>query len=344
MRIAQLAPLAESVPPHLYGGTELVVSLLTEGLVERGHEVTLFASGDSVTQAELVSVTKCGLREQISEPIRRWQAYDQRLLIELERRKNQFDIIHNHMGYQALPFLRHFDCKIVSTNHNPIKKYCADIYLHSRNLPFVAISNAYKQLNYPDELNYVATIYNGINTNLYPIYTDTTREYLLFLGRLCEDKGTLAAIEIAQSLGIYLKIAGKVDEADHRYFEEQIKPRIGTNNVQYVGEVNFDQKLDLYSKAIALLAPVNFDEPFGLVLVEALATGTPILALDRGAIKEIVTDKETGIIGKTKEDLILRYQEISRISKHTCREHAIKNFSHSNMISQYEALYKKLCL
>jgi len=343
MRIAQLAPLAESVPPHHYGGTELIVNLLTEGLVRRGHEVTLFASGDSVTQAKLVSVTESALRENVAEPVRHWQAYDLRLLLELERRQNEFDIVHNHMGYQALPFLQRLRCNTVTTNHNPVKKYCADIYLAYKNLPFVAISNAYRQLNYPNELNYIATIYNGIDIDHYPLYSQTKRDYLLFLGRICQDKGTLEAIEIAKALGIPLKIAGKVDQADRLYFAEKIKPWLGTTDVKYLGEVDFNNKLELYSHAIALLDPVTFDEPFGLVVAEALATGTPVLAFDRGAVKEIITDKETGIIAKTKEELIARFKEIEKISRQTCRERIVKYFSSANMITNYEILYKKLC-
>lgn len=247
------------------------------------------------------------------------------------------------MGYQALPFLRNLKCATVTTNHNPVKKYCADIYLAHKNLPFVAISNAYRQLNYPNELNYIATIYHGIDIDRYPLYSQTKRDFLLFLGRICQDKGTIEAIEIAKTLGLPLKIAGKVDDADRLYFAEKIKPWLGSTEVKYLGEVDFNQKLELYSQAIAVLDPITFDEPFGLVVVEALATGTPVLAFDRGAVKEIIVDGKTGIIGQTKEDLITRFKEIEKISRQACRERVVKYFSSTSMIVNYETLYKKLC-
>lgn len=343
MRIAQLAPLEERVPPENYGGTELIVSLLTERLVANGHEVTLFASGDSITQARLVTVTKNALRSDSSIPVRRWPAYNLRLLMELERRQNEFDIVHNHMGYQAFPFLQRLKCRSVTTNHNPIKEYCADLYLSFKGLPYVAISKSYRELNYPAALNYVDTIYNGIDIDCYKLSTETNRPYLLFLGRLGYDKGTLAAIQIAHRLGYPLKLAGKVDEADRPYFHENIEPLLGKKGIEYLGEVNFEQKLSLYSKAKAVIYPIAFAEPFGLVMVEAMAVGTPVIALNKGSVKEIISDKETGIIGNTVEELIARFTEVDKISPQACRDRAVKLFSHRRMVTEYEKLYQQLC-
>lgn len=341
MRIAQLAPLAESVPPVGYGGTELIVSQLTEDLVAAGHEVTLFASGDSRTNARLVSVVPRALRLDNSIPVRRWQAYDIRLLLELEQRQNEFDIVHNHMGFQALPFLDRLSCACVSTNHNPVKDYCAEIYLAYKHLPYVAISNSYKALNYPSELNYIDTVYNGIDVERFSFESATKRTHLLFLGRICEDKGTVPAIKIAKALNLPLVIAGKVDNADRTYFEEEVKPHLGSG-VEYVGEVNFARKVQLYKEAIAVVYPIAFDEPFGLVMAESLIMGTPVVALDRGSVKEIIADGETGIVASSVDELIARFSELKNISAGACRERALQLFSKSRMTARYESLYQRL--
>lgn len=343
MRIAQLAPLSESVPPETYGGTELIVSLLTEGLVKNGHEVTLFAAGDAKTKSKLISVVEKSLRTDQTIPIRQWQAYDLRLLVELEKRKDDFDIIHNHMGYQALPFLDRFKKPTVTTNHNNIKDYTGPIYLNYASLPYVAISNSYRQSNYPDKLNYYGMVYNGIDLKQFPFRENQKREYLLFIGRVGNDKGTLEAIEIALALNMPLKIAGKVDEADKAYFEQKIKPLLSNPKIEYVGEVNLKEKVALYNNAIAVIYPINFDEPFGLVMVEALAMGRPVVALNRGAVKEVISDKETGIIANTKEELIKRFGEIDKISALACRNRAVSLFSYEKMVAEYEKVYRSLC-
>ncbi len=342
MRIAQLAPLVEPIPPSGYGGTELVVATLTDELVARGHQVTLFASGDSRTRAELVSVTPRALRASTEIPVRRWAAYDIRALLELERRAGQFDLVHNHMGWQALPFLRALPCPTVTTCHNPIKGYCQDIYLSCGDLPYVAISEAYRRLNHPDRLNYVATVYNGIDTGLYGGDCDGERGYLLFLGRICHDKGTREAIEIARRVGLPLKIAGKVDPADSDYFNSQVKPCLNDTEIQFIGEVALDQKIALYRQAIAVVYPINFDEPFGLVMAEALAAGCPVLATDRGSVREVVADGETGIIAGSVDELVARFPEVKEISGGTCRDRAFQLFGKERMADEYLAVYSRL--
>jgi glycosyltransferase involved in cell wall biosynthesis len=343
MRIAQLAPLAEPVPPAGYGGTELIVSLLTEELIKRGHDVTLFASGDSKTNANLISVAKTSLRADNTIPMRRWSAYDMRNLLELEARQNEFDIVHNHTGYQALLGLRHLHIPSVSTNHNQVKDYCKSIYMACSNLPYVSISQSYQKLNYPNDLNYVATIYNGIDVANHIFNSNDKRDYLLFLGRICHDKGTAIAIDIANSLGLPLKIAGKIDSADDKYWQEEVKPKVKGPNIEYLGEVNFDEKNKLYSNAIALVYPITFSEPFGLVMVEALACGTPVLALDKGSVKEILVDGEIGIIANSKEEIVKRFKDIEKIDRNKCRQRVEKLFSKERMANEYEAVYKRLC-
>lgn len=342
MRIAQLAPFVESVPPVGYGGTELVVSLLTEELVARGHEVTLFASGDSVTEAHLVSVVPENLRKSHSNRRYRWQAYDLRGLLKLKEMREEFDVVHNHMGYQALPFLEALDCPVVTTNHNPVSEYCADIYKAYSHLPFVAISESYKRLNYPNQLNYVATIYNGINLAKYEHGGSKERNYLLFLGRISRDKGTSEAMAIAKRLGLPLKIGGKVDATDEDYFTNEVKPSLSHPLLEFVGEVNEDVKIELYRNAMATIYPIQFEEPFGLVMAESLASGTPVMGLNRGSVKEIVADGETGIVADSSEELIQRFDEIKHITASKCRQRARILFGKDRMTDQYESIYLQL--
>ncbi|PWU03161.1 MAG: glycosyl transferase [Candidatus Melainabacteria bacterium] len=341
MKIAQLAPNVERVPPDNYGGTELIVHLLTEGLVERGHEVTLFASGDSATGARLVSVIDKPLRNHPQVLLRQWPAFDIQSLLKVREMQSQFDIVHNHMGYQALPYLPQLRCANVSTNHNLVKDYSLPLYRAFKQLPYVAISNAYRRLNHEEELNYVATVYNSLDLEQFAINKTSARSYLLFIGRLCEDKGTAEAIEIAQALNLPLKIAGKVDDADRTYFEERVKPRLN-EQIQYIGEVNHASKVDLYQKAIAVLYPIAFEEPFGLVMIEAMACGTPLAAYNRGAVEEVLLDGENGIIAGSRDELIARFPELSKIKPEVCRERVRQFFSKEQMVSNYESVYQSL--
>jgi len=341
MRIAQLAPLEETVPPEKYGGTELIVSLLTEELTNRDHEVTLFACGRSKSKARKVSIIDHPLRSDESGQIRRWSAYDLRQLIELKDREKEFDIIHNHMGYISLPFLDEIDCPSVTTLHNLVEEYCRDIFIAYKHLTYVAISNAFKKLNLPDQLNYASTIYNGIDLNCYPFEADKNRTYLLFLGRISKDKGTREAIEISKALRLPLKIAGKIDPADRMYFEKEVEPFLNDSGIQFIGEVDLTQKISLYREAIAVVYPINFEEPFGLVMAESLALGTPVMAIARGAVQEIIIDGKTGIVADSVEKLISRFGEIKNISPKECRKQAEK-FSSLNMTTEYEKLYDRL--
>lgn len=348
MRIAQLAGNVEKVPPDGYGGTELIVSLITEELVARGHEVTLFASGDSHTEARLVSVVDKPLRTADDVPKRRWQAYDILALTRLREMIDQFDIVHNHMGWQALPWAEKFRIPMVTTNHNPVKKYCAPIYMAYKDLNYVAISEAYRQLNYPDDLNYVATIYNGIDISDFAAAEngqangeDANRKNLLFIGRICNDKGTAEAIEFAQRVNMPLVIAGKVDSADQVYFEQKVKPQLDNQTIKFIGEVSYGEKIRLYKEAVAVVYPINFEEPFGLVMAEALAAGAPVLAFKRGSVPELLTDRETAIVGATVDDLVARFPEARSISAQACRKRA-EMFSKRRMVDAYQELYERL--
>jgi glycosyltransferase involved in cell wall biosynthesis len=346
MRIAQLATNVESVPPGGYGGTELIVSLLTEELVARGHEVTLFATGDSKTSARLISTIESPLRTAVDHPLTHWPAFDIRTLIELEKRQSEFDIVHNHMGWQALPCLNNLHksgLSVLSTNHNPIKEYVRDIYFEYAKLPFLAISKSYARLNYPEQINYAATVYNGIDTNLFAKKGEEIRTGLLFIGRLGQDKGTAKAIDIARTLGMPITLAGKVDKSDEDYFQKEVQPRLSTyDKAKFIGEVDLAQKIELYKSAVAVVYPIDFEEPFGLVMAESLAAGTPVMAFDRGSVREVLEDKVTAIIGKTEDDLIKRFPEIERMSADACRKRAFDNFSVKKMVDNYEHFYNQL--
>jgi glycosyltransferase involved in cell wall biosynthesis len=267
-------------------------------------------------------------------------------LIELEKRQDEFDVVHNHLGWQALPTLDRLSIPTVTTNHNLIKGYCEDIYLNYKHLPYVALSHSYKTLNHPQDLNYVDVVYNGINCDAYHKESDpddeTAREFLLFLGRLGRDKGTAKALEIAQRLKLPLKLAGKIDDRDQTYFETDLKPHLSTPGVEFVGEAHFAQKLDLLKHAIAVVYPVQFDEPFGLVMAESMAAGTPVMALNRGAVSEIVCDGETGIVCDSVDEMVDRYGELKGISAQACRRRARNQFDQAAMVDAYEALYRKL--
>lgn len=342
MRIAQLATNVERVPPAGYGGTELIVSLLTEELIRRGHEVTLFATADSLTEATLVSVADKPLRSDPAQPPTRWQAFDVRLLIKLEQMQSEFDVVHNHMGWQALPILSKLSCAVVSTNHNPVKPYAEEIYLAHQDLPYVAISEAYKRLNFPDQLNYVNVVYNGIQCQDFGHVPGRKRDHLLFIGRLGKAKGTVDALDIAKKLGLPIKLAGKVDDNEQAYFDKEIKPRLDEPGVEFVGEVDSKTKLDLYRSAIAVVYPVAFEEPFGLVMVESLACGTPVMAFKRGSVPEVLSNGETAVIGNTVEELVSRFDEITRIQPETCLKRARDLFDVKRMVDGYEAVYNRI--
>lgn len=342
MRIAQLAPLAERVPPELYGGTELVVSLLCEELVARGHEVTLFASGDSETSANLVSTCEKSLRIA-NEERTRWAAYELALYLELEKRKEQFDVVHNHMGWLSLPFLRTLGLPSITTNHNNVKDYCKPVYDACGALPFVAISESYRKQNYPEKLNYVATVYNGIEIEKFKFDENAKRDYLLFVGRICRDKGADEAIHIATKIGMPIKVAGKVDASDQAFFDREVKHLLDQPGVEFIGEVDFEQKVDLYANAFAVVYPITFEEPFGLVMAEALASGCPLMALNRGAVSEVLTDGETAIIGSTPDELVQRFDEVAKFSRAACRRRAEDHFSARRMVDGYEEVYRAVC-
>jgi glycosyltransferase involved in cell wall biosynthesis len=338
MRIAQVAPLYESVPPKLYGGTERIVSYLTEELVREGHEVTLFASGDSMTQARLVPVCPESLRlapnciDQLAHHV---------LMLEyvFSERRN-FDIIHFHIDYLHFPLSRREQIVNVTTLHGRLDiPELAPLYQVFRDMPVVSISDAQR-----DPLpwaNWQGTVYHGLPEDQLT-FRPGTGEYLAFLGRISPEKGLDEAIKIAQLVGMPLRVAAKIDRADQEYFETCIKSRLNDPLIEFTGEIGYPEKNDFLGDAAALLFPINWPEPFGLVMIEAMACGTPVIAYPRGSVPEIVDDGITGFLVHNAEEAAKAVEGISAIERRSCRRRFEERFSARRMSEDYLALYERL--
>lgn len=342
MKIAQIAPLWETVPPKTYGGTELVAYLLCEEFVKRGHEVTLFASEDSITSAKLEPIIKKPMREAgIEYPL----YHELKSISKILERSKEFDVIHNHMGYQLLPFAGLINIPIVTTLHGAfIVKEEMEFYKQYKNLPFVSISDS--QRKGMSDINYISTVYNGIETEKF-IYQEkpaTDNPYLAFLGRFSEEKGPHLAIKLARETGWKLIMAGKIGKNDREFYEKEVKPFIDDRQIIYIGELGHDAKVELLKGASATLHPVIWPEPFGLVMIESMSCGTPVLALNNGSIPEVIKDKITGFVENNIEDLILRVKDIEKINRFDCRKHVEDNFSAQKMADNYLETYKKILL
>ena len=339
MIIAQIAPLWEQVPPPAYGGTELVVSLLTEELVKRGHDVTLFASGDSITSAKLESVHPRALRLDTS--VKDPNIYDMLNMSRVYENAAQFDIIHSHVGCVSLPYTNLVKTPTVHTLHGIFTPDNEKLFSHVRNQPFISISNSQRDMNLG--LNYVSTVYNGIAPNTYSFYPKPERPpYLAFLGRISPEKGAHLAIEIAKRSGWHLKMAGKVDAVDLEYFETKILPHIGGSQIEFLGEANHHQKSVLMGGAVATLFPITWKEPFGLVMIESMVTGTPVIAISLGSAPEVIADGVSGFLCQTVDECVDAIALAARLDRRTCRDHVLINFTAKRMTDGYEAVYQKI--
>jgi glycosyltransferase involved in cell wall biosynthesis len=338
MRIAQIAPQWECVPPTGYGGIELVVSHITDELVNRGHQVTLFASGDSQTLADLKSVVPRALRSDpsIQEPI----AYELLQLEFLTELAQDFDLIHFHTGLMALPFVPLLKTPVVHTLHGRFTPDNYKIFDRYRHLSYISISNAQRQAAL--QLNYVGTVYNGIKVEDY-LFQPQPQDppYLAFLGRISPEKGPEHAIAIANATGLPLKIGGKVDKVDREFYEREIAPQIDGKQIQFLGELNHPQKAKLLSNACATLFPIAWPEPFGLVMIESMCAGTPVIALNMGSVPEVVAHQKTGFVCSSLEEAIAAVPKAIEIDRRQCREHVEKFFSVSKMVDGYEAIYRQ---
>jgi glycosyltransferase involved in cell wall biosynthesis len=339
MRIAQIAPLWERVPPPAYGGTELVVGLLTDELVKRGHEVTLFASGDSITLAELVSVHPQALR--LDSAVKEYGIYEMLNLSQVYERADEFDIIHSHVGCAALPYGKLVKTPTVHTLHGIFTPDNEKLFKYACQQSFVSISHAQREPKLA--LNCVATVYNGIDPKRYTFHPEPdSSPYLAFLGRMSPEKGPHLAIEIAQRTGWKLKMAGKVDPVDEEFFQTQVKPHIDGEQIEYLGEAKHEDKSVFLGGAVATLFPITWREPFGLVMIESMMAGTPVIAMNKGSVPEVIAQGKSGYICNTVEECIAALEQIPSLSRYECRDYVIENFSAKRMAEGYEAVYEQL--
>jgi glycosyltransferase involved in cell wall biosynthesis len=339
VKIAQIAPLIESVPPWLYGGTERIVSYLTEELLALGHDVTLFARGDSITTANLVPCVPKALRLDASviDPI----PYYMLMLDRVRQRADDFDVLHFHIDQFQFPLFRPIAGRTVTTLHG--RQDLPDLlplYLGFDDMPLVSISNA--QRRPVPNANFAATIYHGLPVGLHRPITQPRGGYVAFLGRISPEKRPDRAIAIARALGIPLKIAAKVDRADEVYFRTQIEPLLDGPGVEFIGEINEYQKTQFLGEAQALLFPVDWPEPFGLTMIEAMACGTPVLAFRCGSVPEIIEDGVTGAIVDTMEEAIATLPRVITLDRKKVRQRFEQRFSATRMAKDYVGVYRSL--
>ena len=338
MRIAQVAPLFESVPPPYYGGTERVVSYLTEELVRQGHQVTLFASGDSVTQARLVAACPRALRldPQCVEPMAHYMV----LLEQVFRQARAFDLLHFHIDYLHCPLSLRQHIPHVTTLHGRLDlPDLVPVYRTFPTVPVVSVSEA--QRTPLPWLQWQGTVYYGVPNDLYT-FRDTPGTYLAFLGRISPEKGVEHAIAIARHVGMPLKIVAKVDRVDRVYFQEVIRPLLDDPLVEYLGEMGEHDKNIFLGQAYALLFPIEWPEPFGLVMIEALACGTPVIAYRRGSVLEVLEDGVTGWIVEGLEEAVQAVKRVPLLSRSRCRQVFEERFSASRMVHDYVKLYRQV--
>jgi glycosyltransferase involved in cell wall biosynthesis len=338
LRIAQISPLTEAVPPKLYGGTERVISWLAEELVALGHKVTLFASGDSVTSARLEPMWPTALR--LDGSVRDPNALHMSMIEQIAQRAREFDLLHFHLDYypfsvmsrQSTPFLTTLHGRLDLPEHEPV-------FSTFPNVPLVSISNA--QRRPAPNANWIGTVYHGMPEDLLsPVPADPS--YLAFLGRISPEKRVDRAIHIAERCGLPLKIAAKVDAVDQDYFEEMIKPLLAKPNVEFIGEITDAQKSEFLSNAFALLVPIDWPEPFGLVMIEAMACGAPVIAFNRGAVSELIEDGVTGFVVEDETSAVGALRHLSRLSRTVIRKRFEERFTARRMARDYLAVYRDL--
>ncbi|MEA2986511.1 MAG: hypothetical protein QOD94_2765 [Alphaproteobacteria bacterium] len=339
MRIAQIAPLMESVPPRLYGGTERIVSYLTEELVHLGHDVTLFASGDSMTAAKLVGCVPQALRLDVN--IRDIIPYYMLMLDRVRQHAGEFDILHFHIDQFHFPLFRHMAGRTVTTTHG--RQDLPDLkplYIGFGDMPLVSISNDQRRpiLN----ANFIQTIYHGLPADLYKPVFNPQGGYVAFIGRIAAEKRPDRAIQIARSLGLPLKIAAKVDRVDEDYFREVIAPLLNGAGVEFIGEINEQQKNEFLGEAMALLFPVDWPEPFGLSMIEAMACGTPVLAFRCGSVPEVIDQGVSGMIVDNLEEAVGALPRVIALDRQAVRRRFEERFTATRMAKDYLGVYRSL--
>jgi glycosyltransferase involved in cell wall biosynthesis len=339
MRIAQIAPLIESVPPRLYGGTERIVSYLSDELVSLGHDVTLFASGDSVTAAELVPCVPHALR--LDPRVRDTIPYYMLMLDRVRRMADEFDVLHFHIDQYHFPLFRPIAGRTLTTLHG--RQDMPDLiplYLGFGDMPLISISN--DQRRPIPNANFAATILHGLPAGLHRPTPQPAGDYVAFLGRISPEKRPDRAIAIARAVGVPLKIAAKVDRADAAYFRDEIEPLLDGPGVEFIGEINERQKTQFLGEARALLFPIDWPEPFGLSMIEAMACGTPVLAFRRGSVPEIIENGVTGFMVDTMEEAIAALPQVMALDRTIVRRRFEQRFSATRMAQDYVRVYRSL--
>ena len=339
MKIAQVAPLFESVPPRAYGGTERVVSYLTEALVELGHDVTLYASGDSVTSARLVPVVPHSLRTDRRHPD--WVVWHTLMLDRVIAAADDYDVIHFHIDVLQYPLARRCACPSVSTLHGRLDlPDLVPLYRHFSDQPLVSISgNQRKPLPFA---NWRATVHHGLPLDLYSFHAAPREDYFAFVGRISPEKRVDRAIEIALACGVPLRIAAKVDETDRDYFASRIRPLLDQPLVEFVGEIDERRKNDFIGNARALLFPIDWPEPFGIVMIEAFACGTPVISYPGGSVGEVMQHGVTGFVVSDQQEAIEAAGEVQRLDRRRCREVFEQRFTSHTMARRYLDVYRDL--
>jgi glycosyltransferase involved in cell wall biosynthesis len=340
MRIAQIAPLTESVPPRTYGGTERVVSYLTEELVAMGHDVTLFASGDSITGAKLQAVWPCALR--FDATLRDAMAPQMLLMEKVYQLAHEFDVLHCHLDYWPFSMLSRQPTPYMTTLHGRLDlPELTRIYDCFEDAPLISISDA--QRRPLPRGNFIGTVHHGLPPNLLTPQS-VPREYLAFLGRICPEKAPDRAIRIARAAGMKLKIAAKVDRVDREYFETTIRPLIDGDQIEMIGEIGDAEKPDFLSGAKALLLPIDWPEPFGLVMIEAMACGTPTIAFPAGSVPEVIDHGVTGFIVPDENAAVIAASRLDRLSAGAIRDRFETRFTARRMAEDYVALYRRMAV
>lgn len=342
IRIAQIAPLWISIPPRTYGGIELMLSELTESLVRRGQDVTLIASGDSATSAKLIPVVERGIWSQKDN--RNPHAPIIRMLKVLFDRFYEFDLLHNHFNFFPLPLTLRIDAPVfLTTVHRPIDEEYAKTMLAYPKSRYCAISQDHKKSMEEFGIPVADVIYNGLDVNTYE-FNDTPEDYVVYLGRLNKEKGVITAIEAAQAAGQNIVVAGNVvGNYEWLYFLHEVQPLLNSeDHTRFRGEVTFKDKVNLLKNAKALLFPIDRREPFGLVMIEAMACGTPVIAFNRGSVPEVVEHGKTGFVVNTKEEMVSAMKNINQIERQACRKRVEENFGLEQMVDKYEQLYERL--
>jgi glycosyltransferase involved in cell wall biosynthesis len=339
MKIAQIAPLIESVPPRLYGGTERVVSYITEELVTQGHEVTLFASGDSITAANLVPCCTRALRldTAVSDVV----PYYMLMLDKVRSHAAEFDVLHFHIDHFHFPIFRHLPIPSLTTLHGrQDHRDCLPFFAGFSDMPLISISDA-QRAPLP-HANFSATIHHGLPQNLHEANYRPRGGYLAFVGRISPEKGPVDAIRIAQSLGIPLKIAAKVDKLDESYFREVLQPMLSADGVEFIGEISEKQKGPFLRDATALLFPICWPEPFGLVMIEAMACGTPVLAYRAGAVPEVIDEGVSGMIVDNIDQARIALVQVAALDRRRVRRRFEERFTARRMANDYVRVYRSL--